>query len=79
MPTKTKATVKVPKLAFWESLIDLKAEPTRYLERGDKVAIQGTAITFGGVFADKEYYKINHPIYGMGYVRTEGLAVQGNE
>lgn len=74
MPTeKTQAKVAAKKLAFWESLIDLEAEPTRYLEKNEKVTILGSASVYGGIFADKEYYKVSHNIYGMGYMRKEGL------
>lgn len=74
MPTeKTQAKVEAKKLAFWESLIDLEAEPTRYLEKNEKVTILGSASVYGGIFADKEYYKVSHHIYGMGYMRKEGL------
>jgi hypothetical protein len=74
MPTeKTQAKVATKKLAFWESLIDLEAEPTRYLEKNEKVTILGSASVYGGIFADKEYYKVSHHIYGTGYMRKEGL------
>jgi hypothetical protein len=72
---KTKAKVTTKKLAFWETLIDVAGEPTRYLQEGEKVTILGNATTFGGLFGDKEYYKVEHPTYGVGYMRTEGLEV----
>lgn len=73
---KRKAKVATKKLAFWESLIDLTVEPTRYLKEGETVFIVGTATTYGGIFGDKEYYKVDHPTYGVGYMRTEGLEVK---
>lgn len=73
---KRKAKVATNKLAFWESLIDLTVEPTRYLKEGEIVSIVGTATTYGGIFGDKEYYKVDHPMYGVGYMRTEGLEVK---
>jgi hypothetical protein len=75
---KTKAKVNVRNLAFWETLIDADAdiEPAKYLKFGEQIVILGSAITFGGLFGDKEYFKVNHPYYGVGYVRTEGLKIQ---
>ena len=70
---KTKAKVSTKQLAFWETAIDLEGEPAKYLKRGEVVMILGNATTYGGLFADKEYYKIQHPYYGNGYVRKEGL------
>ena len=70
----TKAKVNVSKLAFWESLIDVESEPKLYLKRGEELSIVGTPQTFyGGIFGDKEYYKVQHHVYGLGYVRKEGL------
>lgn len=76
----TKAKVNVPKLAFWESLIDVEAEPKLYLKRGEEIYVVGTAQTsYGGIFGDKEYYKVQHHIHGLGYVRTEGLEVKTDD
>lgn len=76
----TKAKVNVPKLAFWESLIDVCGEPTKYLKENDTVTIAGEAKTsYAGIFGDKEYYKVQHHVYGLGYVRKEGLEFQGGE
>ena len=68
-------TVNSRKVAFWESLIDVNAEPTTYLKEGDKVKITANVTVYGGLFGDKEYYKVNHPAYGIGYVITSGLDV----
>lgn len=80
---KTKAKVATKNLAFWESLIDVCGEPKRYLKRNETVFVTGTSVVYGGVQGDKEYYKVQHPIYGLGYVRREGLTmpenVQGGE
>lgn len=73
--TKTKAKVVSNKLAFWETAIDLEGEPAKYLKRGETVMILGSAVTYGGLFADREYYKVQHTYYGNGYVRKEGLEV----
>lgn len=70
---KTTAKVATRKLAFWESLIDVSDEPTRYLNSGDTVTIVGEATVYGGKFGDKEYYKVQHNLYGVGYMRKEGL------
>lgn len=71
---RRKAKVATKKLAFWETLIDFCGEePTRYLKEGETVFLIGTAVVYGGLFGDKEYYKVDHPTYGVGYMRTEGL------
>lgn len=75
---RRKAKVVTKKLAFWETLIELCDEPTRYLKEGETVNIIGTAVTYGGLFGDREYYKIDHPTYGVGYMRTEGLEAVSN-
>ena len=71
--TRRKAKVSTKNLAFWESLFQMLDEPTRYLKENETVFILGTATTYGGIFGDKEYYKVDHPTYGVGYMRTEGL------
>ena len=70
---RTKAKVNVKNLAFWETLIDAESEAAKYLKFGEQVTVLGSAVTFGGLFGDKEYFKVDHPLYGVGYVRTEGL------
>lgn len=70
---RTKAKVTANKLAFWETLIDLEGEPAKYLKNGEKVTIIGNVASYGGLFSDKEYCKIEHSLYGNGYVRKEGL------
>lgn len=70
---KIKAVVNSRRLAFWETLIDVQDEPARYLKYGETVVILGNVTTFGGLFGDKEYYKVEHPLYGLGYMRKEGL------
>lgn len=79
----TKAKVATANLAFWESLIDVCDTPKHYLKRNEVVYVTGNTIVYGGVQGDKEYYKVQHPIYGLGYVRREGLTmpetVQGGD
>lgn len=76
-PVKAKVTAR--KLAFWESLIDVEGEPKRYLEKGEQLYIVGNATTsYAGLFGDKEYFKVQHHVYGLGYVRKEGLEVMQN-
>ena len=79
--TITKAKVSTGKLAFWENLFDVEEEdaPKRYLDRGEQVTVIGTATVYGGRFGDKEYFKVNHHIYGLGYMRKEGLEVMTRE
>lgn len=73
--TKRKLKVAAHKLAFWETLCDI--EPSHYLDFGDRVSVISTTSVYGGVQGDKEYYKINHPIYGVGYMLKEGLESDG--
>lgn len=78
--TRTKVKVITKRLAFWETLIDCgcDAEPLRYLNYGETVLVLGNSMIFGGVMGDKEYCKVEHPIYGVGYMRKEGLEeIQG--
>lgn len=70
---RIKAKVSTKNLAFWESLVDCGDEPTRYLKYGEVVTILGTVTAFGGIQGDKEYCKVEHPVYGLGYMRKEGL------
>ena len=78
MSIRAKVTSK--KLAFWESLIDTCGEPTKYLKANDNLQIIDNAqTTYAGIFGDKEYYKVQHHVYGLGYVRKEGLEIQGGE
>lgn len=72
---KIKAKVTTKKLAFWESLIDVEAEPARYLKENEVVTILGNVSVFGGIQGDKEYCKVSHNLYGVGYMRKEGLEV----
>ena len=72
---KNKARVAAKKLAFWESLIDICDEPARYLKEGDTVTVFGDSVIYGGRYGDKEYFKANHHVYGMGYMLKEGLEV----
>lgn len=72
---KNKARVAAKKLAFWESLIDICDEPARYLKEGETVTVLGDSVIYGGRFGDREYFKVNHHVYGMGYMLKEGLEV----
>ena len=72
MPSN-KVIVASKELAFWESLFECDAEPTRYLKRGEQVEIVGTTTVYGGLHGDKEYYKVKHHIYGLGYMLKEGV------
>lgn len=72
MPS-SKVTVASKELAFWESLFECDAEPTRYLKRGEQVEIVGTKTVYGGLHGDKEYYKVKHPYYGLGYMLKDGF------
>ena len=78
---KNTARVAAKKLAFWESLIDICDEPARYLKEGETVTVLGDSVIYGGRFGDREYFKVNHHVYGMGYMLKEGLelAVQQDQ
>lgn len=75
---RTKAKVVSGKLAFWESLMDISDKPARYLKYGDTVTILGDTQTYAGIFGDKAYYKVEHVLYGVGYMLAEGLEVSDN-
>lgn len=70
MPNR-KATIKQKNLAFWESLCD--EEPKRYLNAGEQIEVTGSATLFGGIHGDKEYYKVKHHVYGLGYMLKKGF------
>lgn len=72
---KNKARVAAKKLAFWESLIDICDEPVRYLKEGETVTVLGDSVIYGGRFGDREYFKVSHHVYGMGYMLKEGLEI----
>jgi len=67
-------------LAFWENLVDtIDDEPTRYLHKGDTLAIYTENPVYGGRFGDRAYYRVSHSVYGSGYVLREGVgSVAGN-
>lgn len=73
MSQSNSATITARGLAFWETLIDVEGEPRYRLKAGEKVKILGSSSVYGGLFGDKEYYRIEHPLYGIGYIRTEGV------
>lgn len=71
-----KQTIKISplyskQLAFWESLFD--TEPKAYLNSGDKVQLVTDQIYYGGDHGDKEYYKVNHNTFGVGYMLKEAF------
>lgn len=68
---KTILKVATRNLAFFETLCD--TEPKRYLNKGEKVELIGTTKIYGGLYGDKEYFKVNSPSYGVGYMLSEGL------
>lgn len=72
------AKVTASRLAFWESLIDLGDKPARYLNRGENVTITDDTPIYGNLFGDKAYVKVQHHVYGMGYMRQDGLEVLNN-
>ena len=71
-----KVKVASKELSFWESLFECGEEPTRYLKRGEEVQIVGTKTVYGGIHGDKEYYKVKHPVFGIGYMLKEGFGGQ---
>jgi hypothetical protein len=74
MPQQTrKVKLNTRELAFWESLYDCGEEPKRYLKRGDEIEVLASATLYGGPHGDKEYYKVKHHVYGLGYMLKEGV------
>lgn len=63
-------------LGFFSSLEDvITGEPKYYLksrERVERIAVD-TPI-YGGLYGDKEYFKVTSPKYGIGYMLSEGLS-----
>lgn len=58
-------------LAFWETLIDYY--PKAYVNPGEKVELISDRIYYGGGYGDKAYYKVSHPVNGVGYMLKDGL------
>ena len=73
---RLKAKVKADRLAFWESLIDIGDKPAQYINRGTDITITDDTEIYPTPFADKAYVKVDYGMYGMGYVRKDGLEVQ---
>lgn len=73
---RLKAKVATGRLAFWESLIDIGDKPTRYFNQGEVITVVDDTEIYPTLFADKAYYKVEHPMYGRGYMRKDGLEVQ---
>lgn len=63
--------VTTKKLALFETLMD--TEPTRYLDKGDKVRLIQEMKYYGGKHGDKQYYKVQTPWYEVGYILAEGI------
>lgn len=59
-------------LAFWETLIDYY--PKAYMNPGEKVELVTDRVYYGGGYGDKEYYKVQHGTYGVGYMLKSGLS-----
>lgn len=71
MAQKTTLQVAARNLGFWESLCDI--EPIRYLKHFETVILIAQTSVYGGIHGDKEYLKVKHPLYGVGYMLKEGL------
>ena len=65
---------QLKQLAFWETLIDYS--PIAYLNPGEKVELISDRVYYGGIHGDKEYYKVNHSLHGVGYMLKAGLVGQ---
>lgn len=74
MPKKTKFKVNARKLAFFRKLEDMDTPPKTYLKKGTVVEadmIQGEV--YGGIYADKPYYRVSTSSDGTGFMLQEGL------
>lgn len=70
----TQLKVNSKSLAFYEDVDKIfDGKVSRYLSKGDKVTLSGSIEVWGVAQGDKEYCRIYHPIYGNGYVLSEGL------
>lgn len=68
-------TVKWRNLAFWEDVTDIPNESiaTKYLTEGETVTLVDEQFYYRNPWVDKPYYKVNHYIYGDGYVLAEAF------
>lgn len=67
-------TVKWRKLAFWDDISeDAPDIATRYLDEGETVTLIAEEFFYRAPWADKPYYKVNHYVYGDGYVLAEAF------
>jgi len=65
-------TVKQRNLAFWYDITKESNAP-KYLKKGETVTLLDAKFYYGAPWADKPYYKVNHHIYGDGYVLAEAV------
>lgn len=70
--SQRKLTVKQRNLAFWDD-ITKESDVPKYLEKGETVTLLDEKFYYGAPWADKPYYKVNHYIYGDGYVLAEAF------
>lgn len=83
MPQKRKFKVSSnsKKLAFFRDIKDCETPSKTYFKVGTVVEVLDTfSPIYGGIYGDKEYFKVSHPDYGTGYMLKEGLEeVKSNE
>lgn len=67
-------TVKWRQLAFWTDISEEASDiATKYLEEGETVKLVDEQFYYRAPWADKPYYKVNHHVYGEGYVLAEAF------
>ena len=64
--------VKQRKLAFWDDITKESNVPKKK-KKGETVTLLDEKFYYGAPWADKPYYKVNHYIYGDGYVLAEAF------
>lgn len=63
-------TTKHKNVGFYKTLDD-EDETPKYLEKGTKLKQIGHSWYYRQPYADLGYYKVEHEIYGIGYVPIE--------
>lgn len=61
-------------LGFFSKLEDtICGEPKYFLKTKERVERIEISQIFGGIYRDKEYFKVTSPKYGIGYMLSDGL------
>lgn len=70
--------IKYKNVAFWTKIVEEDDDitittPYRYLEEGDTVTLVEEKFYYRTPWADKPYYKVNHKVYGEGYILSDAF------